>query len=266
MKKLLFLIPLFLSLSVRADWYASQSWVSNYVSTLSGGASISPGQSNVIKNSVTNDAGGNISFNVGTYEPNSNSFTSYGSQTYKNATLRVGADAASVSGLGTITASTPKFFNWVGTAFDSQNYIYGIAFMSLSSPTNGSFQLAIGGNQTIGVAGTSQLFFMTGNGASNNAIVQWTVDGNGNLYPSNSSVTLGTTARPIPSTYSSNVVALVSVTAPSIVSSIITNGSMVLVSATNAAPSANANFVWLAVSTNAPGFIFVGSNSVWVRK
>ena len=44
------------------------------------------------------------------------------------------------------------------------------------------------------------------------------------------------------------------------------NGNMIIWGNTNTLPAINTNYTYLATATNAPGFLFVSSNGVWVRK
>ena len=253
MKKILWLIVFLSPFVAKADWYASQSWVINYVATHSAAAPVlSQSQSNILYSAVTNAAGGNLSFQSGSYQPVSNNFTSYGYQTILNNNMKLGADA-----FGTLTINSLKSFGFTGFPYNNQDYLYGLNWLAYSAPATNVFTVIVGG-------GVSEIDFSTTPTVTPGTTINWMIDGYGNLQPksASSAITLGSATNRVSTGYFSNLDA-----AASIKTAVITNGNMILWSSTNVAPpNGNPNYIWLATSTNAPGFFFVSSNGVWAKK
>jgi hypothetical protein len=251
--KRLFCLLFFLSpFAAKADWYASQSWVKNYVATNSSAATpLTTNQLNIINAAVTNPAGGNLSFQSGSYQPVSNNFTSYGYQTILNNNMKLGADA-----FGTLTINSLKSFTFTGFPYNNQDYLYGLNWLAYSAPATNVFTVIVGG-------GVSEIDFSTTPTVTPRTTINWMIDGYGNLQPksASSAITLGSATNRVSAGYFSNLDAAVSIK-----TAVITNGNMILWSSTNSPPpNGNPNYIWLATSTNAPGFFFVSSNGVWTK-
>lgn len=280
MKKLICLFLLMAPFIARADWYASQSWVlgllssngvvlfagTNVVLTTNAGKiyinvpipsntnALTAGQSNILALALTNPAA---------FKPITNNFSSYGRETYRNRDFFLGGDFN--NNFGFESTNTSKLISFAAPTFNDQNVYYAwLASMSLAN----EIHLTLGGQDRssgyFGAWGVTEIDFVTAPSVGSGPAVQWMIDSNGNFYPftSGSLVNLGAPSKRVNSGYLSNLDATVSVK-----TGMITNGNMIILSSTNVAPpNNNPNYVWVSTATNAPGYFFVGSNGVWVRK
>lgn len=247
-------------------------------STAVGGGSYYP--TGIVANAFTNPLGGNLSLNS-TNIPgltNNNIWGGYGGQTFigeinlQNQGSLAGAD---YGGSGVTPNNTHRFLFQVfpyASSGSSLNY----ALWSYVTPSSQQLFLDLGGYSG-NTGGASDVYIENSTNSSGIDTRWWHFDQFGNLSPAqtNSWQSIGLAVDRVPTIYAqtdnSAVVITTNLTATTVTTTnlntlAITNGNMIIWGNTNTLPAINTNYTYLATATNAPGFLFVSSNGVWVRK
>lgn len=231
--------------------------------TAASGTTLNSNQLNAVNNAVTNGApsGGNFNFLPYNYP------TLGGANVFSNNNTVLAQEwlvGANVSGNGTVTASQAHEFWMLFPAYASSTALNG--FLGVNATALNVNTLDVGSVNS-GGWGVSQIFLDTGAAYNSASTRWWTIDSSGNLYPyqSNPTYSLGLANAKIATAYISNTVTG-DLTTGGLWTGIITNGLQIWASTTNFVPPVDTNHIWLATATNAPGYFFVSSNGVWIRK
>ena len=252
-------------------------------STASGGGSYYP--TGIVANAFTNPLGGNLPLNS-TNIPgltNNNIWGVYGGQTFigeinlQNQGSLAGAD----SGGSGVTANNTHRYLFQAFPYASSGPSLNYAIWGYL--TTGSQQLFLDlGGYAGNTGGASDVYIVGATNSSGAATRWWHFDQFGSMSPAqtNSYQSIGLATDRVPTVYTltnndsvsistnlSTVTATaVSITTTNLSTLSITNGNMIIWSTTNTLPPVNTNYTYLATATNSPGFLFVSSNGVWVRK
>ena len=237
--------------------------------------SLTPAQTNVLFNAVTNAAGGNFAFNSTNYarllgnNPFANTNTFYATAGEFNLIADTIIAGANLGG-GTSTANATKDFQIIYPGYNEA--VATVPVLDIYSSSSTSIQLAIGGSGASGASGGSatDIYFqtMTNIGTSSQTWLHLDAFGNFNF---GAGASVGTSTNKASNGFFLNLNSTISSTGNLIVTNAvscaaITNGQMIIWGTTNTLPPVNTNYTYIATQTNAPGWLFVSSNGVWVRK
>jgi|GEM_PF-5049666 len=253
-------------------------------STASGGGGYYP--TNIVANSLTNTAGGNYSYNPTNVPSLTNSQifggpgqldTFISEVSLQNQGSLAGAD----SGGSGVTANNTHRYLFQAFPYASSGPSLNYAIWGYL--TTGSQQLFLDlGGYAGNTGGASDVYIAGATNSSGTATRWWHFDQFGSMSPAqtNGYQSIGLATDRVPTVYTltnndsvsiSTNLSTVTATATTVVTTnlntlSITNGNMIIWSTTNTLPPVNTNYTYIATATNSPGFLFVSSNGVWVRK
>lgn len=248
-------------------------------STAGGGGGYYP--TNIVSAAVTNTSGVNFAFNPTNYGilTNVNVWAFQSMQTFlgelniQNQGSLAGADNG---GLGGVTPNNTHRYLFQVYPYASSGPSLNYALWSYVTPSSQQLFFDLGGYPG-NTGGASDVYIENSTSSSGIDTRWWHFDQFGNLSPAqtNSWQSIGLAVDRVPTIYAqtdnSAVVITTNLTATTITTTnlntlAITNGNMIILGSTNTLPTINTNYTYLATATNAPGFLFVSSNGVWVRK